>query len=42
MLFRSAKRADLVSQRDALKEGDPRRAQIVKQISEHYAKKYQG
>lgn len=37
-----AKRAELVSQRDALKEGDPRRAQIVKQISEHYAKKYQG
>ena len=36
-----AKRADLVSQRDALKEGDPRRAQIVKQLKDHYERKYQ-
>lgn len=37
-----AKRAELTSQRDALPAGDPRRAQIVKQISEHYKKRYPG
>lgn len=37
-----AKRAELVSQRDALPANDPRRAQIVKQISDHYAKRYKG
>lgn len=37
-----AKRAELVQQRDALPANDPRRAQIVKQISDHYAKKYKG
>lgn len=37
-----AKRAELTSQRDALPQGDPRRAQIVKQIDEHYKKRYPG
>lgn len=37
-----AKRAELTSQRDALPAGDPRRAQIVKQLDEHYKKRYPG
>lgn len=37
-----AKRAELVSQRDALPANDPRRAQVVKQLSDHYAKRYKG
>lgn len=37
-----AKKAELVAQRDALPEKDPRRAQIVKQIDEHYKKRYPG
>lgn len=35
-----AKRAELTSQRDALPAGDPRRVQIVRQIDEHYKKRY--
>lgn len=37
-----AKRAELVAQRDALPASDPRRAQIVKQINEHYSRRYKG
>lgn len=37
-----AKRAELTSQRDALPAGDPRRAQIVKHLDEHYKKRYPG
>jgi len=37
-----AKRAELVAQRDALPASDPRRAQVVKQISDHYSKRYKG
>lgn len=37
-----AKKAELTAQRDALPEKDPRRAVIVKQIAEHYAKRYPG
>lgn len=37
-----AKRAELTSQRDALPLGDARRAQIVKQLDEHYKKRYPG
>lgn len=37
-----AKRAELIAQRDALPEKDPRRAQVVKQINEHYSKRYPG
>lgn len=37
-----AKKAELVAQRDALPERDPRRAVIVKQIDEHYKKRYPG
>lgn len=37
-----AKRAELVAQRDALPANDPRRAQIVKQVNEHYSRRYKG
>lgn len=37
-----AKKAELVAQRDALPEKDPRRAQIVKKIDEHYKQRYPG